>query len=95
MRGQFIKEEEDLLLLHQILPLLDLMAMILINFSRDYGLVVRNDATRTYHAWKRSHKFPKFKEGEKSVTFLSYDGAYGQTDKVLNFIQQDHKFQKF
>ena len=39
--------------------------------------------------------FQSSRKEEKSVTFLSYDGAYGQTDKVLNFIQQDHKFQKF
>ena len=30
----------------------------------------------------------KFKEGGKNITFLSYDDAYGQTDKVLAFVQQ-------
>ena len=39
-------------------------------------------------AWKRSKKLQKFKEGGKNVTFLIYDGTYGDTDKVLNFIQQ-------
>ena len=32
-------------------------------------------------AWRRSQKF---KEGGKNVTFLTYDGAYGQTDKLLS-----------
>ena len=36
-------------------------------------------------AWRRAQKC---KEGGKNITFLTYDGAYGQTDKVLNFIQQ-------
>ena len=40
---------------------------------------------RPERAWKRAHKF---KEGGKSVTFLTYDGSYGQVDKVLNFVQQ-------
>ena len=26
--------------------------------------------------------------GGKNITFLSYDGSYGQTDKVLAFVQQ-------
>ena len=29
-----------------------------------------------------------FREGGKNITFLTYDGAYGQTDKLLSFIQQ-------
>ena len=28
------------------------------------------------------------KEGGKSITFLTYDGTFGVTDKVLGFIQQ-------
>ena len=40
---------------------------------------------RPQRAWKRAQKF---KEGGKNVTFLTYDGSYGQVDKVLNFIQQ-------
>ena len=36
-------------------------------------------------AWCRAQKL---KEGGKNITFLTYDGAYGQTDKVLSFIQQ-------
>ena len=43
---------------------------------------------RTHKAWKRARKLQKFKEGGKNVTFLSFDGTYGHTDKVLNFIQQ-------
>ena len=43
---------------------------------------------RKHSAWKRSKKLQKFKEGGKNVTFLIYDGTYGDTDKVLNFIQQ-------
>ncbi|MCO5572638.1 hypothetical protein L7F22_026396 [Adiantum nelumboides] len=41
-----------------------------------------------YRAWKRSRKLQKFKEGGKSITFQTYDGSYGATDKVLSFIQQ-------
>ena len=29
-----------------------------------------------------------FKEGGKNINFLSYDGSYGQTDKVIAFVQQ-------
>ena len=43
---------------------------------------------RSYAAWKRSHKLKKFKEGGKNITFLTYDGTFGVTDKVLAFIQQ-------
>ena len=39
-------------------------------------------------AWKRSRRLEKFKEGGKNVTFLSYDGTYGATDRILGFIQQ-------
>ena len=42
----------------------------------------------TYHAWMRSRKLQKFKEGGKSISFQCYDGSYGATDKVLSFIQQ-------
>ena len=42
----------------------------------------------SYRAWKRSRKLQKFKEGGKSITFQTYDGSYGATDKVLAFIQQ-------
>ena len=31
-------------------------------------------------------KILKFQEGGKNVTFLTYDGTYGKTDKVLDFI---------
>ncbi len=37
---------------------------------------------------RRHHKLKKFKEGGKNITFLTYDGTYGATDKVLAFIQQ-------
>ena len=33
-------------------------------------------------------RMEKFKEGGKNVTFLSYDGTYGATDRILGFIQQ-------
>ncbi|MCO5596470.1 hypothetical protein L7F22_050533 [Adiantum nelumboides] len=42
----------------------------------------------THHTWKRSRKLQKFKEGGKIITFQTYDGSYGATDKVLSFIQQ-------
>ena len=38
-------------------------------------------------SWKRAKKLQKLKEGGKSSTFLTYDGAYGPTGKMLNFIQ--------
>ncbi|MCO5610489.1 hypothetical protein L7F22_064728 [Adiantum nelumboides] len=43
---------------------------------------------RSYAAWKRSSKLKKFKEGGKNISFLTYDGTFGATDKVLAFIQQ-------
>ena len=37
---------------------------------------------------KRSKKKPqRFKEGNKNVSFVTYDGTYGVVDKVLAFIQ--------
>ena len=42
----------------------------------------------SYKAWKRVRKLETFKEGGKNITFLSYEGSYGQTDKVLAFVQQ-------
>ena len=39
-------------------------------------------------AWKRAIKVRKLKKGGKNLTFLTYDGTYGTTDKVLSFIQQ-------
>ncbi|MCO5549343.1 hypothetical protein L7F22_002812 [Adiantum nelumboides] len=44
---------------------------------------------RTHAAWKWSSTLRrKFKEGGKSITFLSFDGTFGNVDKVLGFIQQ-------
>ena len=40
----------------------------------------------SYQAWKRAKKLEAFKEGGKNITFLSYDGSYRQTDKVLAFV---------
>ncbi|MCO5600158.1 hypothetical protein L7F22_054266 [Adiantum nelumboides] len=37
---------------------------------------------------KLFNKLKKFKEGGKSISFLTYDGIFGATDKVLAFIQQ-------
>ena len=45
----------------------------------------RRHRVRPERAWRRARKF---KEGGKNVTFLTYDGTYGQTDRVLSFIQQ-------
>ena len=33
-------------------------------------------------------KLKSLKKEENNVTFITYDGSYGQTDKLLNFIQQ-------
>lgn len=43
---------------------------------------------RVHPAWKRTHRLQKFKEGGKNITFLNFDGTYGDTNKVLHFIQQ-------
>ncbi|MCO5593238.1 hypothetical protein L7F22_047245 [Adiantum nelumboides] len=48
----------------------------------------RRGHRRSHAAWRRSNKLKKFKEGEKSTSFLTYDGTFGATDKVLTFIQQ-------
>ena len=41
---------------------------------------------QTHAAWKRAHRLKKFKEGGKNISFLTYDGTFGATDKVLGFI---------
>ena len=38
---------------------------------------------RKHPAWKRSEKLQKFKEGGKNITFLTFDGTYGDTIKYL------------
>ncbi|MCO5549103.1 hypothetical protein L7F22_002569 [Adiantum nelumboides] len=48
----------------------------------------RRGHPRSYAAWKRSSKLKKFKEGGKNISFLTYDGTFGATDKLLAFIQQ-------
>ncbi|MCO5595295.1 hypothetical protein L7F22_049336 [Adiantum nelumboides] len=48
----------------------------------------RRGHRRSYATWKRSSKLKKFKEGGKNISFLTYDGNFGATDKVLAFIQQ-------
>ncbi|MCO5557304.1 hypothetical protein L7F22_010865 [Adiantum nelumboides] len=48
----------------------------------------RRGHQRSYATWKRSSKLKKFKEGGKNVSFLTYDGTFGATNKVLAFIQQ-------
>ncbi|MCO5586402.1 hypothetical protein L7F22_040342 [Adiantum nelumboides] len=48
----------------------------------------RRGHRRSYAAWKSSSKLKKFKEGGKNISFLTYDGTFGATDKVLAFIQQ-------
>ncbi|MCO5595669.1 hypothetical protein L7F22_049714 [Adiantum nelumboides] len=48
----------------------------------------RRGHQRSYAAWKRSNKLKKFNEKGKNILFLTYDGTFGATDKVLAFIQQ-------
>ncbi|MCO5548013.1 hypothetical protein L7F22_001469 [Adiantum nelumboides] len=50
--------------------------------------IQRTGHRRSYAAWKRSSKLKNFKEGGKNISFLTYDGTFGATDKVLAFIQQ-------
>ncbi|MCO5554914.1 hypothetical protein L7F22_008452 [Adiantum nelumboides] len=48
----------------------------------------RRGHRRSHATRRRSNKLKKFKEGGKSISFLTYDGAFGATDKVLAFIRQ-------
>ncbi|MCO5550180.1 hypothetical protein L7F22_003662 [Adiantum nelumboides] len=48
----------------------------------------RRGHQRSYAAWKRSSKLKKFKLGGKNISFLTYDGTFGATNKVLAFILQ-------
>ncbi|MCO5601201.1 hypothetical protein L7F22_055320 [Adiantum nelumboides] len=48
----------------------------------------RRGHRRSHVAWRRLNKLKKFKEGGKSISFFTYDGTFGATDKVLAFIQQ-------
>ncbi|MCO5570558.1 hypothetical protein L7F22_024282 [Adiantum nelumboides] len=48
----------------------------------------RRGHRRSHATWRRSNKLKKFKEGGKSISFLTYDGTFGATDKVSAFIQQ-------
>ncbi|MCO5587927.1 hypothetical protein L7F22_041880 [Adiantum nelumboides] len=48
----------------------------------------RRGHQRSYATWKRSNKLKKFKEGGKNISFLTYDGTFGATEKVRAFIQQ-------
>ncbi|MCO5574630.1 hypothetical protein L7F22_028419 [Adiantum nelumboides] len=48
----------------------------------------RRGHQQSYVAWKRSNKLKKFKEGGKNISFLTSDGTFGATNKVLAFIQQ-------
>ncbi|MCO5598304.1 hypothetical protein L7F22_052396 [Adiantum nelumboides] len=50
--------------------------------------LLRRGHRRSHAAWRRSNKLKKFKEGGKNISFLTYDGTFGATDKVLVFIQQ-------
>ena len=43
---------------------------------------------KKHHARKRTKKLSKFKEGGESVFVKTFDGSYGNVDKVLTFIQQ-------
>ncbi|MCO5602722.1 hypothetical protein L7F22_056859 [Adiantum nelumboides] len=54
-------------------------------FSRESP---RRGHRRSHASWRRSNKLKKFKDGGKSISFLTYDGTFGATDKVLSFIQQ-------
>ena len=39
-----------------------------------------------HHVEKRVRKLKKFKEGGKSIIIQTFDGSYGNADKVLTFI---------
>ncbi|MCO5563089.1 hypothetical protein L7F22_016725 [Adiantum nelumboides] len=42
----------------------------------------RRGHQRSYAAWKRSSKLKKFQEGGKNISFLTYDGTIGATNKL-------------
>ena len=48
----------------------------------------RGKGKKAYGAKECSWRYCRFKEGEKSITYLTYDGTFGAMDKVLAFIQQ-------
>ena len=48
----------------------------------------RGKGKREYNVRRHSRCYRKFKEEGKSITFLTYDGKFGDLDKVLAFIQQ-------
>ena len=43
---------------------------------------------KRHHDKNRTKKLKNFKEGGNSVSFQTFDGSYGNVDKVLTFIQQ-------
>ena len=47
-----------------------------------------NDTKKKFDVKGRSKCYHKFKEGGKSITFLTYNGTFGVLDKVLAFIHQ-------
>ena len=77
----------DHLLLYQVLCLMSLMMTNIINHNQRHRTALQNSAKGFIILGKDHIRFNRFRGG-KIVTFLSYDGAYGQTDKVLSFIQQ-------
>ena len=58
------------------------------SIGSSYKALLTRKHKGSYQAWKRAKILETFKEGGKNITFLSYDGSYGQTDKVLAFVQQ-------
>lgn len=71
-----IDEDLPLRLTHQMLQAL--------LYHLEERINVTHRHMRLARAWRQALKF---KEGKKNITFLRYDGTYGQTDKVLSFIQ--------
>ncbi|MCO5561427.1 hypothetical protein L7F22_015048 [Adiantum nelumboides] len=57
----------------------------------------RRGHQRSYAALKRSSKLNKFKEGGNNISFLTYDGTFGATDKVNNEseMQEDLELSNF
>ena len=64
--------------------------IFLVAIIRGWGLLLlsKGKGRKAYNVKRCSKRYCKFKEGAKSITFLTYDGTFGALDKVLAFIQQ-------
>ena len=61
-----------------------------------YHLLIKEKwKRRSYVAIKWLCRYQKFKQAGKNITFLTYDGTFEATDKVIAFIQQYNTLRGF